>query len=324
MLTSMDRHGDIRRFASLGFAAYLTKPVRAGELFACLDRVLARDAREWHLQSQPIVTRSALVGENLPRYDCRVLLVEDNAVNQKVAVRFLERMSCQVRVADNGAEAVRAFGEADYDIVLMDLQMPVMDGLSAARRMREMEEGRRHTPIVALTANAMSGQLERCLEAGMDGFLTKPLEIARLHEMLDRYGFGATPARVSADTPAAHAAGTPVHLARLNELTQDDPEFTCELIATFAASGEQVLEDVYTALGAYDRAGLSRAAHKLKGASANIHAEPLRLLAYALEMQAPSLDLPRLKELIAQLELEFRRAVDFLRRQAPPAREKAG
>ena len=110
MLTSMDRDGDIQRFASLGFAAYLTKPVRARELLDCLGRVLARDAREWHLQSQPIVTRSTLAGgESARRYDCRVLLVEDNPVNQKVAVRFLQRMGCSVRVADNGAEGAQGF-----------------------------------------------------------------------------------------------------------------------------------------------------------------------------------------------------------------------
>ena len=130
MLTSLDRHGDIQRFASLGFAAYLTKPVRARELFACLDRVLSRDAKEWHLQSQPIVTRGTLVSDdNARRYDCSVLLVEDNAVNQKVAVRFLERMGCRVRVADNGAEGVQGVPRSRrFDIVLMDLQMPVMDG----------------------------------------------------------------------------------------------------------------------------------------------------------------------------------------------------
>jgi len=184
VLTSLDRHGDMQRFASLGFAGYLTKPVRARELFECLDKVLSRDAKEWHLQSQPIVTRGSLTGsESARRYHGNVLLVEDNAVNQKVAVRFLERMGCKVRVADNGAEGVKAWQEGRFDIVLMDLQMPVMDGLTATRRIRELERGQsaRTTPIVALTANAMSGQLERCLEAGMNDFLTKPLEIARLH-----------------------------------------------------------------------------------------------------------------------------------------------
>ena len=124
ILTSMDRARRHSRFASLGFAGYLTKPVRARELFECLDRVLARDAKEWHLQSQPIVTRGTLVGDEAPRrYDGHVLLVEDNPVNQKVAVRFLERMGChgarrrqrrrRRQGLSGGALRHRAHGSAD-------------------------------------------------------------------------------------------------------------------------------------------------------------------------------------------------------------------
>ncbi len=172
--------------------------------------------------------------------------------------------------------------------------MPVMDGLTATRRIRELERAERRTPIVALTANAMSGQLERCMEAGMDGFLTKPLEITRLHETLDRYGLGANPGddcRCNARLGRRRA----VDLARLNEITDGDPDFAHELAATFVASGEQVLQEIRDALAGVDRSALGRAAHKLKGASANIHAEALRDLAYALETQAANLDQPRLE-----------------------------
>jgi PAS domain S-box-containing protein len=323
ILTSLDRHGDIRRFASLGFAAYLTKPVRARELFECLDRVLACEAKEWHLQSQPIITRGILVSdESARRYEGHVLLVEDNPVNQKVAVRFLERMGCHVRVADNGAEGVKAYQEARFDLILMDLQMPVMDGLTATQRIREIENGTRMTPIVALTANAMSGQLERCMEAGMNGFLTKPLEIARLHETLELYGMATRPS--DGTNTAADAMTTPVNLARLNEITDGDPEFAYELASTFVSSGEQVFEELQAALDSIDRNALSRAAHKLKGASANIHADSLRDLAYALEAQAAQVDQPRLKELVRELRESFDVASDFLRQQAPPPAAKAG
>jgi two-component system sensor histidine kinase/response regulator len=322
ILTSVDRHGDIRRFASLGFAGYLTKPIRARELFDCLDRVLAREAKEWHLQSQPIVTRGTLMGsEPVKRYNGNVLLVEDNPVNQKVAVRFLERMGCHVRVADNGAEGVKAFQEGRFDIVLMDLQMPIMDGLTATRRIREIERGQRETPIVALTANAMSGQLERCLEAGMNGFLTKPIDIDRLHETLERYGLAA---KAAERQETAAMPDAPVDLAQLNAITEGDPEFAFELASTFITSGEQVMEEVYAALEAHDRHALSRAAHKLKGASANIHAHALRELAYALEAQAPSVDQPRLKELVRELHERFVEAADFLKAQAPPPPAKTG
>jgi two-component system, sensor histidine kinase and response regulator len=327
VLTSLDRHGDIQRFASLGFAGYLTKPVRARELFECLDRVLSCDAKEWHLQSQPMVTRSSLAGsEGARRFQGSVLLVEDNAVNQKVAVRFLERMGCKVRVADNGAEGVKAWQEGLFDIVLMDLQMPVMDGLTATRKIREMEREKsvRTTPIVALTANAMSGQLERCLEAGMNGFLTKPLEIARLHEALDRFGLGRAPEAAATDVAPAIETNVPVQLARLHELTAGDAEFAHELAVTFVASGEQVLKEMHAALTDLDRVALARAAHKLKGASANIYAEPLRALAYELETNGPGLDQPRLRDLVLGIDLEFQRAAQFLYEETAGPEKKTG
>jgi CheY-like chemotaxis protein len=324
MLTSMDGHGDIHRFAALGFAAYLTKPIRARELLDCLDRVLAHDSKQWHLQSQPIVTRNTLAAHITESYRGTVLLVEDNAVNQKVAVRFLERMGCAVRVADNGVEAVRACEENTFDLILMDLQMPVMDGLTATLRIREREtgDGRPNVPIVALTANAMASQLERCMEAGMDAFLTKPLEIPRLHEILTKFGLRITAEEASAQADAE--SNVPVHLARLNELTDGDPEFTRELVATFIASGEQALDEVRASLAALDRIGLSRIAHKLKGASANIYAEPLRKLSHTLEAQASSLDQQRLSELVAQLAVELDRATEFLTEYAPKLAAKAG
>lgn len=325
MLTSLDGHGDIHRFAALGFAAYLTKPIRTRELLECLDRVLAHDASEWHMQSQPIVTRNTLAAHSAEAYRGNVLLVEDNAVNQKVAVRFLERMGCTVRVANNGVEAVRACEEAAFDLILMDLQMPVMDGLTATMRIRESEtgDGRRHTPIVALTANAMASQLEPCMEAGMDAFLTKPLDIARLREALTRFGLRITAGETTA-AQADAAGNVPVHLSRLEALTDGDPAFTRELVETFIASGAQALDEARAALAALDRVGLSRIAHKLKGASANVHAEPLRELSNVLEEQASSLDQQRLSELVAQLAAELARAREFLNRYAPGPVARAG
>jgi two-component system sensor histidine kinase/response regulator len=233
-------------------------------------------------------------------------------------------MGCTVRVADNGFDAVRACEEVSFDIILMDLQMPVMDGITATMRIREMEtgDGRPTTPIVALTANAMASQLERCIEAGMDGFLTKPLEIPRLHETLTKFGLRVTHEETA--MVRAEATHVPVNLARLNELTDGDPEFTRELVMTFIDSGEQALAEARVALAELDRPGLSRIAHKLKGASANIHAEPLRNLSHTLESQASSLDQPRLHELVEQLAAELNHAAEFLNHYAPPPAAKAG
>jgi len=189
LLTSVDRQGDLARFASLGFAGYLSKPIRGRELLACLDKVFEHDAQEWHAQTHPIVTANSLPRNGATaRYSGKVLLVEDNVVNQKVGQRFLERLGCEVVLAENGEDAVAAWTLDNFRLVLMDVQMPVMDGYTATRQIRDLERGRARTPIVALTANAMTGQLERCLQCGMDGLLTKPLEAARLEEVLDRFG----------------------------------------------------------------------------------------------------------------------------------------
>jgi len=189
LLTSIDRQGDLVKFAQLGFAGYLTKPIRARELLACLDKVFEHEAQAWHAQTHPIVTTNSLTRDASTKpFSGKVLLVEDNIVNQKVGQRFLERLGCQVTLAENGQEAIDAWKQGDFRLVLMDVQMPVMDGYTATRQIRDLERGRIRTPIVALTANAMTGQLERCLQSGMDGLLTKPLEPERLEEVLERFG----------------------------------------------------------------------------------------------------------------------------------------
>jgi PAS domain S-box-containing protein len=187
LLTAVDGGSDRKRFEELGFAAYLTKPLRAGELRACLGSVLAHPARGWHLRTASLLARSQPAGPH-ETYVARVLLVEDNAVNQKVAQKFLERCGCSVLIAPNGAEAVSLYERERFDLILMDMEMPLMDGTTATRHIRELEAAsNRRTPIVALTANALTEQIERCMQAGMDAFLSKPIEPARLREVLARY-----------------------------------------------------------------------------------------------------------------------------------------
>jgi HPt (histidine-containing phosphotransfer) domain-containing protein len=148
----------------------------------------------------------------------------------------------------------------------------------------------------------------------MNAFLTKPLQAERLQEILEHFAMGDT-LLVPASASPASAASTPVDLVLLNELTAGDHEFALELTSTFIASGEEVMLEVIAALTAADSHGLSRAAHKLKGAGANIHAEGLRSLAHGLEVQAPQLAPPQLAEQVAQLRAEFDRVAQFLTRQ---------
>jgi CheY-like chemotaxis protein len=205
----------------------------------------------------------------------------------------------------------------------MDLQMPVMDGLTATRSIRELESSdpaRTRTPIIALTANAMRGDQERCEAAGMDGFLTKPIEIERLRDMLTKFGM-VDPSAV-APIPAAQSdndllttrddLSPPVNLARLNEITGGDAEFAKELADTFVSSGEEQLAGIHAAIGALDREALARVAHKLKGACANIHAEQLRVLTSRLESEAETASAAELQACDLLLQQEFARAKTFL------------
>ncbi|MBC7982518.1 MAG: response regulator, partial [Candidatus Obscuribacterales bacterium] len=323
ILTSLDRQSDAERFRALGFVAHLTKPIRSRELRECVQRVVAGESR----QNQHSISTGGALDQPEPqaRFSGKVLLVEDNVVNQKVAARYLERMGCTVQIADNGLEGISAFEQTRFDLILMDVQMPVMDGLSASRKIRELEAadpklGR--MPIVALTANAMRSDQEKCEAAGMDGFLTKPIEIERMREVLGRFGLNqnrttkaAASTTAGADTTSARMLTQetpPINLARLNEITDGDPEFTHELLETFIVSMTAQLAEMHAANKAQDRLALARAAHQLKGACANIHAIGLCELAQTLEAQAASLTETSIENYLRALEKEFARAQTFL------------
>jgi two-component system, sensor histidine kinase and response regulator len=317
MLTSLDRHGDTPRLAALGFAAYLTKPVRTRELLYAVAKVMSGEPRQWQMDTQPMITRSTLTQDTAKqRFRGHVLLVEDNVVNQKVAMRFLERLGCSVDVANNGAEGVEAATSKIYNIVLMDLQMPVMDGLTATRKIRESETNGEHMPIIALTANAMSGDRERCEAAGMDGYLTKPIEVERLRGVLAKFGLAmADKTTVVPETPPAASPSVqrpPVDLRAFNDIVAEDHEFAQELIATFIQSGEQQLEEIASMIANGNRDGLARSAHKLKGACANIHAHILQTFAHRLETDSKSAEQSALELGNHRLRQEFERTKQFL------------
>lgn len=315
LLTSLDRHGDTPRLAALGFAAYLTKPVRVRELLDAVARVMSGSPRQWQMETQPMITLNMLTQPTVQkRFAGQVLLVEDNFVNQKVAVRFLERLGCSVEVASNGAEGLAACQQRHFDIILMDLQMPVMDGMTATRKIREWET-MAHTPIIALTANAMTGDRELCEAAGMDGYLTKPIEVERLRSILSKFGLErqdaetapCAPAQISSQNPSA-----PVDLSEFQRITDGDQTFAQELIAAFLASGEQQLAEMTAAVARNDRAALAKAAHKLKGACANIHAQALMVVAERIETESAAADARILNQSNVQLRCEFDRVGRFL------------
>ncbi|MGB2624292.1 MAG: response regulator [Candidatus Acidiferrum sp.] len=185
MLTSAGHRGDAARCQELGVAAYLLKPIRQSELREAIARVLG--ARE-HDGAIPLITRFSLHDAREPDASLRVLLAEDNLVNQRLVVRLLEKRGHQVVVAGTGLEALKALEKEKFDLVLMDVQMPEMDGLEATAAIRKKEKSTGlHQPVVALTAHAMKGDREKCLAGGMDGYLTKPIRPQELDQLLEMY-----------------------------------------------------------------------------------------------------------------------------------------
>ncbi|HEY7491581.1 MAG TPA: response regulator [Candidatus Tectomicrobia bacterium] len=184
LLSSIGQRGDGAEARQVGIAAYLTKPIRQSQLYDCLTTVMGMPADP---PAVPLVTRHSLV-ETQSQWRARVLVAEDNMVNQKVAVRMLEKLGCRVDVVANGCEAIAALTHITYDLVFMDCQMPEMDGFeaTAAIRAREAQTGG-HLPIIAMTANAMQGDQERCLAAGMDDYVPKPVKSEELATILHKW-----------------------------------------------------------------------------------------------------------------------------------------
>ena len=320
LLTSAYGIREAEDFAGLGFAAYLLKPVSFGDLRECLRRVMSVHGADWRARTQPIVIAAQLPATLVTD---RILLAEDNPVNQKVALGALERLGYKADAVGNGSAAVTAWQTGRYALILMDCQMPVMDGYQATREIRSLERGGGRTPIIALTADAMMGTEQQCLDAGMDAYLTKPLDRARLEETVNRHLHAAHAQQeapketvaVSAAKPTA--TEDPVDWEEFIATTDGDAEFAGELIQMFIESGDAVLRDIRDALQRGDALAVRQAAHSLKGSSASMCARATSEAAALLEAAARSGDITELASLESRLRSETSRAMDFMRaRQA--------
>ncbi len=302
MLTSAGLRGDAARCKELGLNAYLTKPVSLTELREALETALGGGS-----DANALITRHSL-REMRPSYT--ILLAEDNLVNQKLAIKLLEKQGHQVKVADNGRIAVEAWRNGEYDLILMDMMMPDMDGLEATRRIRELErlEAERgepqRIPIIAMTANAMTGDRERCLEAGMDGYVSKPVKPEALFQEIDLILRGSTKPR-NAATPPVLAEKLPIY-DRADALSRiaDDEELLATLIEMFVADAPNYLTEIDGALADLDWPRLLRAGHTLKGVFATFSGRRGEHGAKELELAARAEDIPVCTRLAARMHQE--------------------
>ncbi len=321
LMTSLGQRGDARHMEDIGFAAYLVKPTRQSDLFDSLSAVLARSPSR--RASQRIVTRHAV--HEMRRSGMRILLAEDNLTNQQVAVGILRKLGLGADAVANGAEALRALSTVPYDLVLMDIQMPEMDGLEATRRVRDPGSAvlNRGVPIIAMTAHAMKDDRERCLAAGMDDYVTKPILPEALATALDRWLPREPPDTLPLDQPPGKPdAATPDGTAGTGTVVFDeagmlarlmgDEELARTVVDGFLGDVPGLIEALRGCLGHGDLAGALRHAHTIKGASAVVGGEALRTVSAAMEAAATAGNAAGVASRLPDLESAFARLCEAM------------
>ncbi|MCD6289803.1 MAG: PAS domain S-box protein [Anaerolineae bacterium] len=299
MLTSlgrMERHDE-----SVEFVAFLTKPIKPSQLYNVLLHTLA-DQPATLIRPKERVHIDPTFAE---RHPLRILLAEDNVVNQKVALRILERMGYRADVAANGIEVLQALRRQPYDVILMDVQMPEMGGLEVTRRIRQLWPKDQQPRIIAMTAHALQGDREQCLAAGMDDYVSKPVQVEALSAALSR-------CQRLPDEPVDEAAAQPegpaIDAEALEQFRQTmGDEVLVDLIESYLTEAPKLIAKLKEALTEGDAARVTRAAHTLKSNSALFGATPLADLCKELEFMGRDAALDGAVEKLAQAEAEFER-----------------
>ncbi len=312
LMSSLGQRMDEARNEQAGFWASLTKPIRQTQLREILSVVVGREARAYSVMQKPIATRHA--DDKSDRRNVRILLAEDNTINQEVALAILKKLGYRADIAVDGLEAIDALSRVPYDLVLMDCQMPEMDGFDATQRIRAGSGVlNQRVPIIAMTANAMQGDRERCINAGMDDYLSKPVQPRELAEMLDRWLFSARKARDSQKAPSSEAAPAPpadnevFHESELLERLMDDRDLARTIVAGFLDNIPVQVSRLKEFLSGGDAPGAQRQAHTIKGAAANLGAPALRDVALELEQIGKAGRLGDAFDVLPRLETEFER-----------------
>ena len=296
---------------SAGFRCTVTKPVRAAELY---DAVLAATVSTGELILAGPSAESP--GQRPPTLDLRVLVVEDNPVNQLVAQGLLEALGCTSDLVSNGLEAVDALAPGHpYDVVLMDCRMPRMDGFAATEHIRAHESGDR-VPIIAMTASVLAGERDRCLEAGMDDFLTKPVDPAALGRALASWSPHGDAGRTPTPAPSSDPAPAPVldheRVEMLSELVRDGVDFFQRTRASFLGRIADTMTALDAAVVCADLAEVTAVSHQLKGSALNLGLTQLGNAAAQVESVSSAGNLAALQESVARLRLAVSEGVDAL------------
>ncbi|MCP4716695.1 MAG: response regulator [Deltaproteobacteria bacterium] len=318
MLTSLGERGDAHSCKENGFDAYLIKPVKQTLLHECLISISGIAVQNKTGSEAPLITQHSIA--EAKKSTAEILLVEDNVTNQIVACGILERLGYQAEIACNGREAIAAFKKKPFDIIFMDVQMPEMDGIEATKGIRIEELNNKGEaqnknynsqmiPIVAMTASAMPDDRKRCIDAGMNDYMTKPINPNELASMLERY-LPSAPACVPAPTtrnqpPTQKSVNTALlDLDKLHERL-DDNELVTAVIKSFKEYFPVYLNDLKAAIAAKDVADIVHRAHTIKGSAANAEACSIKTIAAEIESAGKKHNLQKALKMISPLEKEF-------------------
>jgi len=328
LMPSFGKRGHANDARQAGISGYLVKPVRQSELRECLLTIVA-DRQTAGQQPPRLVTRHTLA-ERADQPKRRILVAEDNLVNQKVLMAQVSKIGYRADLVNNGEEALAALSRYPYALVLMDCQMPRLDGYEASRLIREREENGGHTPIIAITANAMQGERDKCIAAGMDDYLAKPLRQAELAAAIDRW-MPEGPEDCVILEPELHGDPGIIHRAaditggiavrkvdrrrdpeaaavrhRLEELRSEvGMEVLASLIEMFLADAVSRIEKLHRELAAQDAQGVHETAHALKGSCLNLGVNELASLCSHIEDLGESGRLSEVPDVLARVEVEF-------------------
>ena len=304
LISSCGEKGDARRFENAGFSAYLSKPLENGLLKDCMKAAMGAGT------PQHLVTRHS-IAESKKNNPLSILIVEDQETNLIVARELLKRLGYKADSARNGMEALDAMADKTYDIVFMDCQMPVMDGFKCTEEIRRRENQEKRTPIVAMTANAIKGVRERCLESGMDDYITKPVNPDDLARIIQLYGTeNSFTEQTSIETEPVHQeqANTRETIFDEDDMLSrfgGDRELVKIVLDSFLEESPDVIKQLEEAVTTGDLEAVKSSSHALKGSSANVNAWLINRSAIAIEKSAKANDKTQLPSLFRDLEMEF-------------------
>jgi hypothetical protein len=317
-IAATNQRSKVKEALKMGFADYVIKPMKPARFLDTLSRVFGIESKS----NQTLGDRHLDLHSTAEKFPLKLLVAEDNLVNQKTIVKQLELLGYGAEVVNHGQEAIARWKTNAYDIILMDCQMPILDGYQTTREIRRLEGGdrastpepqRRHTIVIAMTANAMKEDREKCLAAGMDDYLSKPVHQEQLQAILTQWGskLSESPAAATVNPPPMESGERPFDLDRLELICAGDAAFKQEVLETFIAEIQAHLAALQ-AVPVEDFATVEQEAHYIKGASGNIGAKKLYGLAALLEREAKQGKGENSAALLAQLTEAFQSVVSFV------------